>query len=203
MTWHLNTDRPLHTRHPEPQGWTRGTIASTWHVLALPPDVEMMCNAIHEAGHAAVMLDHGIPVISMVVYTEKEARDKPARATTIKGECNVDYMRIARALAAGERAVDKWLREERYWTPERAWAAERLACSDREELEQIARTYMRGELTYGRNPSSPLDYRYICDGADEVLLPLWRGVLALAGELVKRRSLTGAQVAAVISATTP
>lgn len=199
MSWHLNVDRPVYTRHPTPRGWGN-TVTSTWQALALSDDLAMLGIAVHEAGHAAMMLQGGIRVVSMTVYSQEEARDQPCLAKTVHDDYSVDYHVIASALAAGERAQDRWLQQEKLWTPERAWAVERHALDDRAELEQIVSTQLRGTLTYGRNPSDHFDYANICDRTDQALVPLWGGVLALAGELARRKTLTGGQVTAVLAA---
>lgn len=198
MPWHLNEDRPVYTRYPEPDGWGR-TVTSTWQAMSLPPALELMCNAVHEAGHAAMMLHHGIQVKSMVLYTEEEARDKDFRAATDCGHYEVDYTQFACVLAAGERAQDRWLRQEGLWTPERAWSVERHGLDDRAEIEKVISTQLGGRLTYGEDPGHHFDYHHVCDRTDQALTPLWKGVLAIARELVKRRTLTGAQVTAAFT----
>jgi len=198
MVWHLNVDQPQHTRHPEPHGWGR-TVTHTRQALALPDDLEMMSIAVHEAGHTALFLKYGIPVEYLAVYTEKEAQDKTGLGVTYRGAYSVEYPKIASALAAGERAQDRWLQQEGLWTRDRAWAVDRHAYHDREELATIVATQLGGTLTYGVDPIGTRDYQHICALADEAIAPMWTGVLALARDLARHRRLTGARARNILA----
>jgi hypothetical protein len=50
----------------------------------------------------------------------------------------VGWRGVILALAAAERAQDRWLRETGRWTPELAWVTERLSVHDRDECPDPA-----------------------------------------------------------------
>lgn len=203
MSWHLNQDRPIYTRHPEPEGWG-WRVTHTWQPFGFEEESRrgQMVYAVHEAGHAALFLRAGVPVVQMKFYSPQEVRRWKAKAVTISGERERPLGAHMTCLAAGERAADRWLHEEGLWNTERAWAVERYANHDRKDLEDVVREHLGKDFTYGLDPGGELDCASVHDWADAGLDAVWGGVMALAEELVARRSLDRAQVEAVFKSAT-
>lgn len=131
---------------------------------------------IHEAGHAVAAIAQGFPVRYTEIY---EPRDGSAGVTVI----TVDDWSKPPTLAfyaAGERAVDRWLREHDLWTPEMAVMAEASAASDR-----------RGNYSFTLEKAHDL--------ADTVIDTHWPAIVAVADTLATARRLEGEAVGDIVT----
>lgn len=195
MPWHRNIGWPIYTRHPEPAQWVNSR-----DLLGLSGPTKTMFTAVHEAAHAILYLQYGVPVDYVVLYEEAEIERAGVDASTYPAVADVSlrYGDYAAVLAAGECAQDRWLRQEGLWTPGRAWSVEHDARHDRERLDQVVADCMGARLTFGTDLSSLTDYAWVCDHASQVLDGRWDAVLAVARELALRRRMTGAQIQQLI-----
>jgi hypothetical protein len=91
--------------------------------------------------------------------------------------------------AAGERADDRWLREEGLWTPRRAVCTEVGAQGDRQTLLAFSPHVGFGD--------KEVHYRAIHDLADEVIEEYWVQITTLAAVLVERIRLDGNEIASL------
>ncbi|MFI1183342.1 hypothetical protein ACH4UT_27860 [Streptomyces sp. NPDC020799] len=191
-TWHLNSDQPLYTRHPEPREWT-----SAYGVLAFDDATLRRSIAVHEAGHAVLNFAFGIPVEEIRLFEDlgKGAGERPAAWVRTAGQWSVPYVRYVAMCAAGERALDRWMRETGLWSPERAWVAERSATDDRKCVVETLRTHMNRAVTFGGRIPGALDYATVQAAADAALARLWGRVLRLAAAVDEHGVLTGRQAA--------
>ncbi|MEU2873488.1 hypothetical protein ABZ769_30525 [Streptomyces olivoreticuli] len=201
-SWHLNSDQHLYTRHPEPQDWTTSGT-SLYGYLDFPDATLRRFIAVHEAGHAVLDMAFGIPVAEIHLCEDlgktpgTRSDELPNAAAWVKngGQWSVSYMRYAAMCAAGERAQDRWLRENGLWNRERAWACERGASSDREQIEQQLRACCRKELHFNPSPAPGVQYRTVQAVADSALSHLWDRALRLAAAVDEHGHLTGRQAA--------
>ncbi|MFI1183373.1 hypothetical protein ACH4UT_28025 [Streptomyces sp. NPDC020799] len=202
MPWHLNSDQHLYTRHPEPQDWSRGETF-LYEYMDFSDATLRRAIAVHEAGHAVLDMAFGIPVAEIHLcedlgrYSGATRGDgTPDAAAWVKtgGEWRVSYMRYAAMCAAGERAQDRWMHETGLWTRERAWACERTAGNDREQIEQQLRTCRR-EVHFSPSPAPGVQYRTVQAVADSALSHLWDRTLRLAAAVDEHGHLTGRQAA--------
>lgn len=199
-TWHMNSDRPLYTRHPEPSGWG-SAVTSTWQPMdGLSDQQKGLSIAAHEAGHVVMFLAAGIAVGGVEISKLEITDGQEVMATTSMGEYAARWGDIAIGLAAGERAHDYWLRQEGLWTPERAWSIERHAREDREHLAEVTGLHVHRRLTFGVDSSSDFDYQRVCDLADRAVAENWGRIQRLAHALAERRKLDGGQILAVLEA---
>lgn len=187
-TWYRN-DGGVFTRQKPQPGFT---LRNDLH---LTESQRRGYDAHHEAGHAVVALAWGIPVeyISMTPNTTHAAHVRFA-------ECSTSWHFFAMAMAAGEVAGERWLRDSGLATPERLWNAERACASDRRTVADVAPDGMR--LAFGAPPfprrGTVVDYAHFQAAAGELLVALWPQVLGLAGELTQRDLLTGAEVRKIL-----
>lgn len=93
------------------------------------------------------------------------------------------------ATAAGERANDRWLREQSLWTPLAALITEVCADGDRDEIT-AAHPYI------GFGASAALDYGVLHTAADQLLDTYWPQITAVAEALADRQHMTGDEIAA-------
>ncbi|MEU1779253.1 hypothetical protein ABZ545_07155 [Streptomyces abikoensis] len=194
-TWHLNSDQPLYTRQPEPEEWTRGTSASGFSFLRFDAATLRRSVAVHEAGHAILDFASGIPVVEIHLCDDLGKVPGEGGAAWVKcgSGWTVPCMSYLAMCAAGERALDRWMREEGLWTPDRAWVAERASTEDRRMADHAVRTSMGMELIYG--PGIGIDYADVQAAADTDLDPLWDRVLRLAAAVDEHGHLTGREAA--------
>lgn len=178
--WHVNLGfagpggelEPYPTRTRFPGG--RSVIEEA----DLSPEQHIRAALAHEFGHFLVNWRLGAVMQALSVQNPE-----PGRISS-RGVVRFHYLggagRAWRTLvggAAGERACDRWLREEGLWNPARAVYAEILARHDRRDalLLDPSITFLEG----------PGDYRAFQDEADRLLEGLWpllrRGLLTLQG----------------------
>ncbi|MFC8065496.1 hypothetical protein [Streptomyces sp. NPDC057293] len=142
--------------------------------------------AIHEAGHAvAVLLGRGHLHSAEIVIG-----DVDAETGGVVQACNMaDGHGYAIYSAAGERAVDRWLREAGLWTPEGAIANEVAAWSDRAQFLEI-----NPHVGFG---DREVDYRVVHDLADQALDQHWTAVGRVADRLVSVGHLGADEIVAI------
>ncbi|MFD8384349.1 hypothetical protein ACFV2X_38505 [Streptomyces sp. NPDC059679] len=181
-TWHTTMDingEPYPTRYYAPDA-----DGSSDDCYGLPPAQLDYVRAIHEAGHAiGALIGRGHLHYAQIVK---------GTATTEEGGvtdcCNLnDGHAYAVFTAAGERAVDRWLREAALWTPERAVANEVGAHGDRRQFLAI-----NPHVGYG---DREVDYRVLHDLADTALDKHWAAVTRVADALTQHGHLTGDTIA--------
>lgn len=195
--WHLNTDRPWRTRHPEPDGWG-STITSTGQARGLEPDLAAEANAWHEAAHTVLYLWSGVVVEYVTLDIADERHVSGGQAMTMVAPYDLPLGQAIVCLAVGERAEDRWLAQRGLWTPVRAWAVERHAYRDRAAAADLLHRGMSATMTFGTDPGAGTDYATYLTDADAALNDAWDDVEALAHELLRTRHLTGDQATAVI-----
>ncbi|MFD8516586.1 hypothetical protein ACFV27_37280 [Streptomyces antimycoticus] len=147
--------------------------------------------AVHELGHAVVWMAGGFHVVDLGVgehfsgHAEVASASRDATTAMFTG------------LVAGERAVDRWLRETTLWTPSLAAMAELTAAHDRVavfEMEPSPRP------SFG---DGPVDYGVLHDLADEALDTQWVRIMAALPVLIRAGRMTGDQLAECIDMQNP
>lgn len=180
-TWHTNVTfngRSYPTRNHTP--------LTTINTYDLPARQEKYVDAIHEAGHAIAILTGGGHLHSATI---RAIPNKPNAGGLTDG-CNLvdeNGHTFAAFSGAGERAIDRWLREEGLWTPERAVAAEIGARGDRRSFLNL-----NPHVGYG---DRDVDYRVVHDLADTALDQHWPAVVRVADALAQHGHLTGDTIA--------
>lgn len=120
--------------------------------------------AVHELGHFLVNWKLGAQLFRISV------QDDPGNVIP-KGVVSFSHPDgdTARPVlvggAAGERACDRWLREQGLWTPARAVYGELQGITDREDARAADPS-----LTFDGGPN---DYRHLQDEADRILDETW------------------------------
>lgn len=109
---------------------------STFGISDLSPDQGREGNAFHELGHAIAYLHFGAPVaISM-----RESKENKSSAHVVPWGQELEKMNHQQrriALAAGEWAELRWLKENDLWSPLEEYVMEVRARSDRRALREI------------------------------------------------------------------
>ncbi|MEV6696209.1 hypothetical protein AB0M68_03475 [Streptomyces sp. NPDC051453] len=147
--------------------------------------------AAHELGHAVVWMAGGFHVVTLGVgdafggHAEVASAGRKATTTLFTG------------LAAGERAVDRWLRETGLWTPSLAAMAELTAAHDRAAVFEME-PHPRPSFGDG-----PVDYSVLHDIADEALDRVWAQVMTALPTLIQAGRMTGDQLASHIAIPNP
>lgn len=147
--------------------------------------------AVHEAAHAVAALVaaghvHHVQILTTVSLRTCEPADEGIKGGETQA-CNIaDSTDVAVFLGAGERAEDRWLREQGLWTPDVAAGIEMGAYGDRKILLE-----MNPHVGFGTGQ----DYAVVHDLADHFVSEHWGRVLAVAGELARRLRLDGDEVA--------
>ncbi|MCX5158102.1 hypothetical protein OOK39_02150 [Streptomyces sp. NBC_00264] len=172
---------PYPTRHSSPtvEGDSDDCFSLTAHLLDY-------ARAIHEAGHAVAALIGGAHL--------HHAQIVKGPATTPEGgvthACNLaDGHAYATFSAAGERAVDRWLREDGLWTPDRAVVVEVGANGDRSSFLAI-----NPHVGFG---DKQIDYTVVHDLADNFLEQHWAAVTRVAHALTGHAHLEGDEIARI------
>lgn len=175
MRWHCHVQSghaPLWTRNAAPPDFS----GLPWRFQILPDAAQRRrYRAVHEAGHALLFAEFGIPFLWV------EVDDIGGQVMTAGGPRELGAQLVA--VAAGERAADRWLRKEGLWTPQRGWANEVAAADDREHIRQRVHTHLGAELTYGIRDDPARDLEALQAVADCELDRLWPRVTRLAAAL--------------------
>ncbi|MEW1911540.1 hypothetical protein AB0442_24355 [Kitasatospora sp. NPDC085895] len=187
--WHYDEESGMFTRHPVPDLPGETTLCQ---VLSLP-DAELRRGiAVHEAGHAVVLLALGIPIETIAIGSPDDDVDGFVRVAGTHRAALDDLLVMC---AAGERAQDRWLREAGLWSPTRAWAVELLARHDRDRAADAVRITYDTELTFGTGDDPTRDLAALHRYTDHALDRLWPRVLNVAEALDRLGSLTELQAA--------
>ncbi|WP_228183955.1 hypothetical protein [Streptomyces anulatus] len=148
--------------------------------------------AVHELGHALVWLAGGLHVTGLAVGTEPGGRAQCTLRT------HTPEHRAARVIGivAGERAVDRWLRETGLWTPSLAAMAELEAAHDR----ALVLDATRPRPAFGDGGPDYSDLHHL---ADQALDTIWDRLLTALPVLVRDGEMTGDRLAARTGLTNP
>ncbi|MFD7615786.1 hypothetical protein [Streptomyces sp. NPDC059802] len=183
--WHDGIDingAPYPTRNDAPS--VQGNNDDAYD---LPSDLVDHARAIHEAGHAVAALIGGAHL--------HHAQIVKGPATTPEGGvteiCNpfANGHAYATFSAAGERAADRWLREDGLWTPDRAVANEVSAYGDRRSFLAL-----NPHVGFG---DKQIDYTVVHDLADHFLNQHWDTVTRVAHALNHHTHLDGDEIARI------
>lgn len=149
--------------------------------------------ATHEAGHAVAALAYRAHLHAAFIVRGHHAEYAAGGRTDCCTLSDENGHAFAAFSGAGERAVDRWLREAGLWTAERSVANEVGASSDRNEFLAI-----NPEVGFGEGQ---IDYRAVHDISDDVLARNWSAVLRIADRLVQDERLDGETIAAIAGLT--
>ncbi|MFJ9855255.1 hypothetical protein [Streptomyces sp. NPDC101150] len=194
----LKDGRELYTRHREPDFW-----CCHHHTPALDRATYRRAICVHEAGHTVVALVSGMRVQSVSVAESEGDIGCGLRAefegTTTPGPYELSRSSVIKIWGAGERAEQRWLRENGLWTEVRGWAAELGALGDRQqairELEVSLATTDEGTVL--------MSYAELGDQVEQVLDRNWASVLTVAEALDVAGELTGNEAAALAGVPNP
>lgn len=197
LSWHPAPEGSaaavLRTRFNPPAEFAAGL--SLYAILDWDDSLLRRSIAVHEAGHALLDFAFGIRVQEMRIDPGLgKDPDGPPTAYVKVDACDVPFLRFAAMCAAGERAQDRWMREQGLWTPARAWCVERTATDDRAQAAEALKPCgipVRFADATGRG----IHYQTIQDTADAALGHLWPRVLRLAEALDAAGHLTGEEAA--------
>lgn len=207
--WHENPDPCARTVTPTVR-YTRNAPSERWldastrttidEIAGFTPDEDAMVISVHEAAHAVFFMAAGHAIDYITVYPPGSAQaGEHGKADTMPVDSRGEWPWLDFAIlhAGGERAADRYLRESRLWTPERAWAIERSAVKDRAEAARAVQHVLGRAMTYGADRGEPGDYAWICDQTDQALSRYWPRVLDLGRYVFERRRVPGADAARV------
>lgn len=196
--WHDNRDG-YRTRWAPPAPSDLDAHRNFRDFLELTESQELECTAVHEAAHAVLFHLAGATVEHVGIRMRREATGHPARVGVTEVDYNLTLGSLFPALAAGERAEDRLLHEQRLWSPRRAWAVERLASGDRARIERTLLECTGRSMTYGTAPSSCCDYQNLHRATDAALTSAWSAVRTVADALVEHRHLPGLRLARIVA----
>lgn len=165
--WHMNvglenTDGTGHEVFPTRHLFTGGgTLAE---LSDMTPAQHIQNAAAHELGHFLVNWKLGAWIWRIAVE-ESPGNVIPSGVVSFSHPDGDTARPVLIGGAAGERAADRWLREQGLWTPGRALFAELQAKTDRRAALEADPT-----LTFDGGPN---DYRLLQDEADRILDEVW------------------------------
>ncbi|MEU8101771.1 hypothetical protein [Streptomyces rubiginosohelvolus] len=195
--WHDDitiNGQPYYTRHPVPDHGPN----SDAYLHTLTHQQRDHLRAIHETAHAITALATGAHLHYAQVTTTNLLTNTPLTDTgTLGGTtriCNTqDGRSFAAYLGAGERAEDRWLRQNNLWTPLLAAGIELGAYGDRQTL-LAANPHIRFGIDHN-------DYTVVHDLADQIITTHWDAITRIAGVLKARLHLTGDEIAGLAGLT--
>ncbi|SBW17929.1 hypothetical protein FDG2_0430 [Candidatus Protofrankia californiensis] len=144
--------------------------------LALDDDQHRDLDAYHEAAHAMVAVDAGIPVHTVEIRPGQH----PSGWMTY-GSWTGPWVDLATMCAAGEQGALRWLREIGRYTETGGWAAEVAAYSDRAAAEAMCSEPVS---VITDDPTTRHDWRHLGALAQQRLAVLWPAVHDLAATLI-------------------
>ncbi|MFF8786859.1 hypothetical protein [Streptomyces sp. NPDC015125] len=161
------------------------------HVLGLSEQESRSSCAAHELGHAVLWLTRGVHVVGLGIGVGRGGR---AECGPPAPQQRLDW---AIAVAAGERAQDRWLRETGLWTEDRAAFAELGATSDRAQIFAADPT---PRPAFG--DGGP-DYAELHTLADHALDEHWDAILIAMPALLREGWMTGDRLGAWVRTRNP
>jgi hypothetical protein len=188
VTWHHNVRRadgtPYPTRNRLEDGPEHGDIDPI--TLGLSQEDSRAICAVHELGHAVVWLAGGIHVASL------HLEDGFGGQAVCVSRSLTPTMSLVIGTVAGERAVDRWLRQTGLWTPSLAAMAEVTAAHDRASV-----------FSYDPQPrpgfgDGDVCYSVLHDLADEALDAQWDRILDVLPDFIRTGCMTGDELASRI-----
>ncbi|MEU9754338.1 hypothetical protein AB0D90_14530 [Streptomyces althioticus] len=166
-------------------------------LFGFTPEQSAAKAAVHELGHALVWLDGGLRVTQVALKRRLDGND-PFYGVVGSGPIWEGRTTAwAVGAVAGERAVDRWLREEGLWTPSRAAWAELSAQHDRVKVLDLPLDPKPG---FG---SLLADYGDLHQLADNALTRVWDRLRATLPALLTRESIGGQELATMNGFTYP
>lgn len=138
--------------------------------------------AAHELGHFLVHWKLGARVHSIAIEEDGE-NIIPGGVVSFSYPKSSEIRPILVGGAAGERACDRWLREQGLWTPARAVYGEIQGQTDRTDAQK-----QDPSITFDGGPN---DYRHLQDEADQVLDDVWPLLLRGLGHFREYAAYTG------------
>lgn len=120
--------------------------------------------AAHELGHFLINWKTGA-YMRLISVQESPGNVIPAGVVSLDHPDGETSHAVLVGGAAGERAADRWLREEGLWTPARAVYGELQGETDRTDAQRIDPS-----ITFDGGPN---DYRLLQDEADKILEDVW------------------------------
>ncbi|MFI1161337.1 hypothetical protein [Streptomyces sioyaensis] len=155
-------------------------------VLGLTKELSRTSCAVHELAHALLWISSGIHVIRVGVGVGPGGQAECGRVAADK------RLGWAIAIAAGERAQDRWLREAGLWTEDLAAMAELGARSDRALIFAAD-----PDPRPGFGDGGP-DYADLHALADQALDAHWSTIRAALPVLVDSGQMTGDELASTV-----
>lgn len=176
-----------------------GSIDLSDHAFGLSPAEGRTQTAVHELGHALVWLHQGGVRVRKVrlgphlhTVSHRHVSGCTAKAPVHDTSRMLDW---ALGVAAGERAVDRWLREEGLWTPSRAAWAELTAKHDRDLI--LGTAALDPRPAFGTAPGGG-DYADLHELADQALVQVWDRLRDAVPVLLSRESISGDELGSLV-----
>lgn len=185
-----------YTRNQPPRRWDSLMGGDVDEIAALTPDQELQATAIRHAGFSVLYMAAGFRVDYILVHPVGSPAARGSKGYTMRAGGSGSWLGRAVAAAGHERAVDRWLRESGLWTPDRAWAAERLSADARAQAAEAVQYGLGCEMTFNGG-GDEADYAWICDRADEALDARWPQVSALGQYVAEYSRVEGADAARI------
>ncbi|WP_369183652.1 hypothetical protein [Streptomyces sp. Y1] len=195
--WHFDAWSGMTTRNPKPE-LPPGT--SVTGALDLPVGELRRALATHEAGHVAAMLYFGAPFERVYIRDDLGvAPDHPGSggAVVFGTTWSAPLRDGLIMLAAGERAQDRWLRENGRWNAQRGWVTELAAIGDRRDIYEAVQDAFDEDVTFAAGDDPCRDLAALHDHTDTLLFMLWEQVGRIADALARHGALTRAQASHV------
>lgn len=197
VLWHVNRNHRHITRQPEPEQWI-----DKWSVEGFTQMEKLHSTAFHEAAHTVLLVIAGVPIHYVAVRTMTEAVGDLPSGETYRGPFRAELQALLVGLCAGERAEDRWLRETGMWNADRAWASERSASHDRDEIDHFIHRATEVHLTY-QSSGAWHDLATLHALTDRALDRHWKRISDLAEALVEARRLDARQIADIARINNP
>lgn len=195
---HWNPFVGAYTRHNEPN---IRSAYSTGALLGLTAEQSRRQIAVHESAHFVLFRHFGITPEYITITESEFLDDGRFQGWVSSGHVRTPAFRMNReeyfqCLAAGERAEDRLMREEGYWTRTRAWAVElnntATGSSDRRVAEAVLKDCTGADMVYDLDGSDPDHNWYsIQDRTDWTLDRNWDCIMNLAAAVVEHDFLPG------------
>ncbi|WP_369183777.1 hypothetical protein [Streptomyces sp. Y1] len=200
--WHFDVRSGMTTRNPMPE---LPPGVSVTGALDLPVDELRRALATHEAGHAVVLLHFGAPFERVYIRDDLGVAPDHAGsggAVVLGTTWSTPLLDGLTMLAAGERAQDRWLRENGRWNAKRGWVTELAAIGDRRDIYEAVQDAFDEDVTFNTGDDPCRDLAALHNHTDALLNALWGQVGRIADALTRHGALTEAQAAEAAGFTT-